>query len=310
MQTEGKKKVLGKGLSALISDSYVNLEKVEKGLSGGTTGEAGHPSREGDETVQTICIRDIVPNRDQPRQVMGEEGLAELADSIREQGVLQPVVVSRRNGREYELICGERRVRAAALAGLESVPAVVKEIASEKFLEWALIENIQREDLNPLEEALAFVRLMEERNVTQEEVAKKVGKNRSTVANTVRLLKLPKEVQDLVASGFLSEGHARALVPLFTPEHQRVLAQRIIKENLSVRQTEEMVQSYLAGKRPAKRARKLNPYVADLERKLEARFGTRVRIFHNKRNQGRIEIRYFSLEELDRILQNLAISAA
>lgn len=303
-----KKKALGKGLSALISDSYAKISKIEKDLEKEGAGSEAFVeySRIPEEGIKMIPIKDIVPNRDQPRLSLKEESLAELAESIKEQGVLQPVVLTKRE-REYELICGERRVRAATLAGLEKIPAVVKEIAGEKLLELALVENLQREDLNPLEEALAYTKLIEERRVTQDEVAKRVGKNRSSVANTVRLLRLPKEVQDLLANDLISSGHARALVSLPTPEHQRVIAQRIVKENLSVRQTEGIVQQALSGKRKAKRVRQLSPYIVDLERKLEAYFGTQVRVFHNKKNQGRVEIRYFSLDELDRILQALRI---
>ncbi len=307
MDGDNKKRVLGKGLGALITDAYVKANQLEKDLSQqevSVTPQEAVTSRDG---AKFIPIKDIVPNRDQPRLNIREESLAELVESIKEQGVLQPVIVMKKSATEYELICGERRLRAAALAGLEKIQAVVKEASSEKLLEMALVENIQREDLSPLEEALAYARLIEERNLTQDEVAKRVGKNRSTVANTVRLLRLPKDVQDLIANNLLSAGHARALVSLLTPEHQRVLAQRIVKESLSVRQTEEMVLGLNSGKKRAKRARQLNPHVADLERKLEMHFGTRVKIFNNKKNQGRIEIRYFSLDELDCVLQTMGI---
>lgn len=300
-----KKRVLGKGLEALITDTYVkpalNTEVVLNKINAVTLdGKAA-------DAVRLIPIKNIIPNRDQPRLIIKEDSLAELADSIREQGVLQPIIVTKKTAIDYELICGERRLRAAALAGLESIPAVVKEVAGDKMLELALVENIQREDLGPLEEATAYARLIEERGLTQDDVAKRVGKNRSTVANTVRLLRLPKEVQELIANGLISAGHARALVTLLTPEHQRVMAQRIVKEQLSVRQTEEMVLGLNSGKRRAKRARLLNPHVADLERKLEQRFKTRIKIYNNKKNQGRIEIRYFSLDELDSILQTMGI---
>jgi len=300
-----KKRVLGKGLEALITDTYVKpVQKSEVVLNKINTVSLEESGR---DAVKAIPIKNIVPNHDQPRLIIKEDSLAELADSIREQGVLQPIIVTKKTAIEYELICGERRLRAAALAGLENIPAVVKEVAGDKMLELALVENIQREDLGPLEEATAYARLIEERGLTQEDVAKRVGKNRSTVANTVRLLRLPKEVQDLIANDLISAGHARALVTLLTPEHQRVMAQRIVKEHLSVRQTEEIVLGLNSGKRRAKRARLLNPHVADLERKLEQRFRTRIKIYNNKKNQGRIEIRYFSLDELDSILQTMGI---
>lgn len=296
MEGDAKRRVLGRGLNALITTpahpmDISDLAEIKK-MSG--------------PGLLEIPIKDIIPNRDQPRLLMREEALAELAESIKEQGILEPVIVTKRNS-EYELICGERRVRAAALAGLDKIPAVVKEVADDKLLEMALVENIQREDLNPLEEAQAYLKFMETRNITQEEVAKRVGKNRASVANTIRLLKLPKEVQDLVVNQVITAGHARALISLVVPEHQRVLAQRIVKENLSVRQTEEIVQQLLTGKRRAKRARLQNSFVLDLESKLQTRLGTKVRVFNNKKNQGRIEIRYFSLDDLDRILEVLQI---
>lgn len=309
MEGDNKKRALGKGLGALITDAYVKANQLEKDLN---QQEAMVPIQEpvvtSRDAVKLISIKDIVPNRDQPRMTIREESLAELAESIKEQGVLQPVIVTKKNASEYEIICGERRVRAAALAGLEKIPALIKEAAEDKLLEMALVENIQREDLSPLEEALAYGRLIEERRLTQDEVAKRVGKNRSTVANMVRLLRLPKEIQDLIANNLLSAGHARALVSLLTPEHQRVLAQKIVKENLSVRQTEEIALGLNSGKKRARRARSLSPHVVDLERKLELHFGTRVKIFNNKKNQGRIEILYFSLDELDNILQTIGIT--
>lgn len=308
MDADNKKRSLGKGLGALITDAYVKAGQLDKDLNQAPTVTLSQETiTSSNDGIKLVAIKDIVPNPDQPRLTIREEGLTELADSIKEQGVLQPVIVTKKNAVEYELICGERRLRAAALAGLEKIPVVVKEAAGDKLLEMALVENIQREDLSPLEEALAYARLIEERGLTQDEVSKRVGKNRSTVANTVRLLRLPKDVQDLISKGLLSAGHARALITLLTPEHQRVLAQRIVKENLSVRQVEEMVLTMNSGKRPAKRARQLNPHVADLERKLELHFRTRVKIFNNKKNQGRIEIRYFSLDELDRVLQAIGI---
>lgn len=306
MEPEGKKRVLGRGLSALISGDFGKLEEVERKMAGEKAVVPENVLPAAEEKVFMIPIKDIVPNPDQPRQAIAEEALSELADSIREQGILQPVVVTMRNN-EYALVCGERRVRAAALAGLEKVPAVVKEVSSARLLEMALVENIQREDLNPLEEALAYAKLIEERMVTQEDLAKRVGKTRSTIANTVRLLRLPREIQEYVASSVLSEGHARALLALISPEHQRVLAARILKENLSVRQTEELAQGLLSGKKRARRARHLDAYVQDLERRLEQRLGTRVRVFHNKKNQGRVEIRYFSLDDLDRVLAAIGI---
>ncbi|HNV86677.1 MAG TPA: ParB/RepB/Spo0J family partition protein [Candidatus Omnitrophota bacterium] len=311
MEKEGKKRVLGKGLNALISSGY-SVESSGEGIAVLNKTETSiaekfsPPAAEGTQNIRMIPVSAILPNPEQPRIQFSDETLQELADSMKEQGVLQPVIVTQK-GNGYQLICGERRVRAANLAGMEKIPAVIKEVSPDKILEAALVENIQREDLNPIEEALAYGKLIEEQKLSQDDVAKRVGKNRSTVANSLRLLRLPREVQDLVGGDAISAGHARALVSLFSPEHQRAVAQKIARENLSVRQTEELVQNILAGKRPAKRTRRLDPHIEALERKLENRIGTRVRVFNNKKNQGRIEIKYFSLDELDRILEILQI---
>lgn len=295
------KRVLGKGLSSLIPDTYaVTFPSKERG-------EPAAPKVEG---FELIPISEIAPNPDQPRENFSPEGIEELAQSIREKGILQPVIVKKKETRPgeekpqpgYELVCGERRLKAALLSGLEKIPAIVKEVAQEELLEWALVENIQREDLNPLEESRAFERLLVERGLSQEELAKRVGKNRSTVTNAIRLLRLPEEVIGYLQEGRLSAGHARALLGLFTQEHQVELARRVVKETLSVRQVEELVQRS-AKKRRARLARRLTPEVADLETRLSRLFGVPVRIFASKEGrQGRIVIHYFSLDELDRIL--------
>ncbi|MBU9888329.1 MAG: ParB/RepB/Spo0J family partition protein [Candidatus Omnitrophica bacterium] len=255
-----------------------------------------------------IPITHVLPNEDQPRKSFHEETIAELADSIREKGILQPVIVKKAGDDTYRLICGERRFRAATACGLTEVPAIIKDIAPEDFLEWALIENIQREDLNPLEEAEAYQRLVEDRNCSQDDVAKRLGKNRSTVANTMRLLRLPEEVKRYLADGRLSAGHARALLGLLTPEHQRHMAKRIVEENLSVRQVEAIVGRSLAHKRKAKAARHLSAEIVDLETRLTHFLGTQVKIYPRKnQKEGRIEIQYFSLDDLDRALQKMGL---
>lgn len=290
---ELKKRALGKGLSALIPDSYSKI-MAEK--------PAGIQPLEGKIAgLQEINTTDIKSNPEQPRKRFSDVGIEELAQSIKEQGVLQPVIVKKAE-RGYELICGERRLRAAIHAGLKVIPAIVKDIASNKLLEWALVENIQREDLNAIEEAQAYLRLVEERGLSQEEVADRVGKNRATVANTIRLLRLPVEVLDELASGRLHAGHARALLALPSPEHQRQICKRIVEDKLSVRQVEEMVNRSIARKRRAKNARQLTPEILDLENKMTRRLGTQVKIFPRKNNQGRVEIQYYSLDDLDRLL--------
>lgn len=304
------KKVLGKGLSSLIPDSYaINVSKL-------TPTQSEVEGEKKVEGFELIPIADIALNPDQPRGAFSPEGIEELAESIRQKGVLQPVVVRKKkestdSGRSlYELICGERRLKAALLSGLEKIPAIVKEAAQGDLLEWALVENIQREDLNPLEEARAYERLIVERGLSQEEVAKRVGKNRTTVTNTVRLLRLPEEVLGYVKDGRFSAGHARALLGLFTGEQQIQLARRIIKENLSVRQVEEIV-SRSVRKRRARASRRLTPEVADLETRLSRLFGCPVRVFASKNSQkGRIVIPYFSLDELDRILAQIQLPSS
>ncbi len=310
------KKALGKGLSALIPDTYVRdqakaaaaaftgrpVETASKSAAVATPTAEALP-----QGLQLIEISRIKPNPDQPRQTFSEESIEELAGSIKEKGVLQPIIVSKKAD-DYVLICGERRLRAATKCGLGKIPAIIKDIAPQEFLEWGLIENIQREDLNPLEEAQAYQKLIEQNAMSQEAVAKRVGKNRVTVANMVRLLRLPEPVREMLAIGSLSSGHARALLGLLTPEHQRHLAKRIVQENLSVRQVEAIVGRSVAHRRNAKPARNLSPEIIDLESRLTRWFGTQVKIYPRKnKNQGRLELQYFSLDDLDRILEKAGV---
>jgi ParB family chromosome partitioning protein len=300
------KKALGRGLSALIPDTYINEIKAQQAAE---TSKTQSSSLETESAFQLIPLGNIRPNHDQPRREFSQAAIEELAASIKEKGVLQPVVVKKMGEDQYELICGERRFRASTLCGLKEIPAVVKDVAADDFLEWALIENIQREDLNPLEEAEAYRRLVEERMLSQDEIAKKVGKNRVTVANTLRLLRLPDEVKMLIENETLSEGHARALLGLMTPEHQRQLARRIVEDNLSVRQVEVIVNRSNAHKRKAKHARNLKPEIVDMEHRLTLHFGTQVKIYPRKNQaQGRIELHYYSLDDFDRILEKTGLS--
>lgn len=302
------KKALGRGLSALIPDTYANeiKEKVHA-LKPSTEAAVSSQLASG---FQMIPIAQIIPNQDQPRKEFSMEGIQELAASIKEKGILQPVVVKKIKDNQYMLICGERRFRASTLCGLQEIPAVIKDVATDEFLEWALIENIQRLDLNPLEEAEAYFRLAEERMLSQDEIAKRVGKDRSTVANMLRILRLPEEVRSLLVTGRLTAGHARAILGLLTPEHQRQMARRIMEEGLSVRQVEAIVNRSNAHKRKAKTARNLKPEIVDLENRLSQRFGTQVKLYPKKNQKsGRIEVWYFSLDDLDRILQISGIQA-
>lgn len=268
---------LGRGLSALIP---------------GASDETG--------LVEVPC-QSVAPNPRQPRQAFGEEALEAMARSIQEVGVLQPIVV-RRLDSGYELVAGERRLRAAKLAGLATVPAIIRTTDDAESLREALIENIHRLDLSPLEQAAAFQELQDDLGVTQEELAQRLGHSRSHVANTIRLLHLPPEVQRLVADGSLTAGHARALLSLEDPEAQTTLAVRIAGEGLSVRQTEDLVRSFVA--HPAARAeaapKPVDPKLLQIEEALADVLGTRVRI-HRARRKGRIVIDFGSKSDLDRI---------
>ncbi|MBI3306962.1 MAG: ParB/RepB/Spo0J family partition protein [Candidatus Omnitrophica bacterium] len=306
------KKALGKGLSALIPDSYLQPSKPEPITS---STEKKNAFSIPESAFQLIPIGDIRPNHDQPRQEFAPEAIEELAASIREKGVLQPVIVKKTGTEEgrnlYELVCGERRLRASLLCGLKEIPAIIKDIAQDDFLEWALIENIQRQDLNAVEEAQAYQKLMENRLFSQEEIAKRVGKNRVTVTNALRLLRLPEEVIEKIQTGQLTGGHARAILGLPSPEHQRQMARRIAEENLSVRQVEAIVTRSNAHRRKPKNARNLKPEIVDLEHRLVEHFGTQVKIYPRKNmKQGRLEIHYFSLDDLDRILEKIKLPKA
>ena len=269
------KTALGKGLEALIP---------EKG-----------------EEVIYLDIDRIFPGEQQPRKTFRDDPLKELAASIKEKGVIQPVIVSRVGDGTFRLVTGERRWRATALAGLKKIPALIKNVASRDSLEIALIENIQREDLNPIETAEAFSRLITDFNLTQEDLSDKVGKDRATIANYLRLLKLPEEIKPLIYNGSLSTGHAKAILAVDGKVNQLEVARKIIKKGLSVREAE--VLSRKISKPPKVKSNK-DPQISSLEEKLIKSLGTKVRIL-NKGKKGKIEIEYYSLDELDRLLEIL-----
>ncbi len=271
------KTALGKGLDALLP---------EKG-----------------EDVIKIDIERILPDEYQPRKIFKDEALKELSVSIQEKGVLQPIIVSRIGDGTFKLIAGERRWRAAALAGLKHIPALIKDVSSQDAIEIALIENIQREELNAIETAGAFNRLIKEFNLTQEELSRRVGKDRATIANYLRILKLPEEIKAFINSDNLSIGHAKALLTLENKQKQLTAAQEIIKKGLSVREAEVLCKKLSQPPKPKKEKIKL-PEVADLENRLKQSLGTKVKINH-KEKSGKIEIEYYSLEELDRLLEIL-----
>jgi ParB family chromosome partitioning protein len=300
---------LGRGLGALIPPPAETIQTEPGGLSSGG--------------ILEISITDIAPNPRQPRGAMPAETLAELADSIREHGVIQPIIVTRAQGAErafsvgaapirYQIIAGERRWRAAGLAGLSSVPAIIKEATPEQFLELALVENIQRADLNPLEEAEAFRALMADFGLSQGEVAEKVGKSRVAVANTLRLLRLPDPVKALLAEGVLSEGHARALLALPEDDLIIVTAEQVVARELTVRETEDLVRRLLdAGAATASRQRAPEAnddpdllHTRHLEEGFRSALGTKVALTRGRRG-GRLIISFYSEEELQAIYDRI-----
>lgn len=277
-----KKSVLGRGLGTLLADA----EKV-----GNTSMNA----------IQEIAIEQIVPNPNQPRTTFDDDALAELAQSIKELGIVQPLTV-RKLGGQYQIIAGERRYRAAKLAGLSEVPAYIRAVDDEQVLELALVENIQREDLDPIEIAISYQRLMEECNLTQELLSDRVGKKRATVANYLRLLKLPAEIQLGLREHLLQMGHARALLSISDYDTQVIIYDRILREGLSVRKVEELVKQVDARKRPVvAKSKKANDYQA-LESHLENHFHTKVQLQRSKNGKGKITISFASDTDLERII--------
>ena len=282
------KKGLGKGLGALFNTDEV----IDNVLDGGA--------------VLECKISEIEPNRNQPRRKFDEEKLEALAESIKEYGVLQPIVVKKLETGFYQIIAGERRFRASKMAGLKKIPIIIKESDVRETMEIALIENLQREDLNPMEEAEGFSELMEKFNLTQDEVAQKVGRSRPAVANSLRLLNLPKALKKMVTDKELSSGHARALLALSDENMQKKLAERAILEDLSVRQVEAIVSAMTKEKpKKVKSAKEMETerYLLSLEEKLSSVFGTKVKIHHKNKNKGKIEIEYYSNDDFDRIMK-------
>ena len=294
----GLGKGLGKGLDALIPESsarknaktevekQVVIEKVIK-----------------KEEVM-VKISEVEPNRNQPRKNFDEDALLELSESIKQFGIIQPLVVQKRKD-YYEIIAGERRWRAAKMAGLKEVPVIIKDYTDQEIVEISLIENIQREDLNPIEEAQAFKRLLTEFHLKQDEVAEKVSKSRTAVTNSMRLLKLDERVQQMVIDDMLSTGHARALLATDDKEQQYSLPNKIFEEKMSVREVEHMMQALQKPKTEKKRKEEVpNKFIyEDVEEKLKNILGTKVSVNHKKNNKGKIEIEYYSNEELERLLE-------
>jgi ParB family chromosome partitioning protein len=295
------KKGLGKGLDSLITD------KVSP--KSGKAETSGKPTSEHAADAVMMDIGKVEPNRDQPRKKFDEDALLELAESIKQFGVLQPLLVQERDD-YYEIIAGERRWRAAKLAGVKQIPVIIKKLSEQEIMEISLIENIQREDLNPIEEALAYKRLLTEFNLKQDEVAERVSKSRTAVTNAMRLLKLSDQVQQMVIDEMLSTGHARALLGIEDPEKQYTIAQKIFDEKLSVRDTEKLVKNLQNEKKnkPEEKEQidpKLEAIYHDLEEQMKNILGTKVCINHKDAKKGKLEIEYYSQDELDRIIDLL-----
>lgn len=289
-----KKFGLGKGLNALIpEDTILNTLDIKA--------EKAHNDREKDSIL--IDINLVKSNEEQPRKTFDDEKILELAESIRSNGIIQPLVLKKVDN-EYIIVAGERRWRAAKSIGLKEVPAVVMNLTEKQILEISLIENIQREDLNSIEEALAYKRLINDFNLTQEELSKRIGKSRVTITNTLRLLNLSEDVQQYIIEGVISEGHGRALLGITDSKVQCELAQSVIDDKLSVRELEVLIRKLKTSptRSKSKSSNEINPYYKDVTYKLENYFGTKVNIT-NKNNKGKIEIEYYSEEDLQRILE-------
>ena len=294
-----KRSGLGKGLDSLIPDKAVNKSA--------TTGKKEEKSEKkvNKSGEQLVPINQVEPNREQPRKEFDEDALLELAESIKQYGILQPLIVQKRKD-YYEIIAGERRWRAAKKAGLKEVPVIIREYTDQQVVEISLIENIQRENLNPIEEAMAFKKLLEEFNLKQDEVAERVSKSRTAVTNSMRLLKLSEKVQQMIVDEMITTGHARALLALDDEEQQYILANKIFDEKLSVRETEKLVKALKNPKKEdtTKEVEDKNSFIyADIEDKMKSVIGTKVNIHQKKSGKGKIEIEYYSQDELERIFE-------
>ena len=303
----GKKSGLGRGLDALFpgktvqrSPKTVKPVKEEKKVAVDTKKSSQQETSNGERMMKISMIE---PNREQPRKKFDEDALQELSESIKQYGILQPLLVSDKKD-YYEIVAGERRWRAAKMAGLKEVPVVVKEFSTQEIVEISLIENIQREDLNPVEEAMAYKRLIDEFHLKQDEIAERVSKSRTAVTNSMRLLKLDSRVQQMMVDEMISAGHARAILAISDPEQQYNAAMKVFDEKLSVRETEKLVKSILTPtkKKPVVSNPTEDAIYESLEEKMKGITGTRVFIHRKKNNKGKIEIEYYSRDDLDRII--------
>ena len=282
------KKGLGRGLSSLLPDNDVIEEKEDI------------------KDVSEMKLTLIEPNKNQPRKSFDKEKLEELSESIKNNGLIQPIIIKPKNNGRYLIVAGERRFRAAKKAGLSTVPVIIRDYTDEQVAQIALIENLQREDLNPIEEAMGYKKLMDEFLLTQEMISEKIGKSRSAIANTLRLLSLDDDIKKLVEAGKLSSGHARAVLSVEDKELRLLLANKIIEENLNVRQAEALAKT-IAKEKPQKKAKKKNAYDIEIEgimNRMTSMLGTKVNIHHTKK-KGKIEIEYYGNADLERILSLL-----
>ncbi|MBQ7371764.1 MAG: ParB/RepB/Spo0J family partition protein [Lachnospiraceae bacterium] len=328
-----KKKGLGRGLDALFPEKQKNTESTESASQKDIKSEENvkdkkeasekHETKEKSKAASKkeeqespssssevmVKISKVSPNREQPRKRFDEDALVELSESIKQYGIIQPILVSNKKDYKgenyYEIIAGERRWRAARMAGLKEVPVIIKEFSDQEIVEISLIENIQREDLNPIEEAQAYKRLMDEYHLKQDEVAEKVSRSRTAVANSTRLLKLDERVQDMLINDMISAGHARALLAIVNPDMQYEIAMKLFDEKLSVRETEILVKRLTEpskSKKPVTKSTTDDAIYESLEEKLKGIVGTKVFIRRKRNHKGKIEIEYYSQDELERIL--------
>jgi ParB family chromosome partitioning protein len=304
-----KPRHLGRGLQSLLGPIMSHSEEAEQLLPGQVSISNFPPDKELRDSLQEISVDAISANPYQARTVWNEQELADLAASVRANGIIQPIIV-RRAGAGYQLIAGERRFRAAKLASLTTIPALVRRASDEQLHEWALVENIQRVDLNPIERARAYQDYLSTFSLTQAEAAERLGEGRSVIANYLRLLDLPQEIKDMLDGGQLSMGHARAILALPTDELRRKLANRAMAGRLSVREVERLVRRYLAGtSQPRPEGRSKPPHVLDIEKKLASQLGTKVSIETRKNGQrGRIIIEFYSLDEFDGMMERLGLA--
>ena len=294
------KRGLGKGLDSLIPTNVM----MESEVKHATVSTASSPE-EGKDGTLMVKLSKVEPNREQPRKNFDEDSLHELAESLKQFGMLQPILVQNR-GDYYEIIAGERRWRAAKIAGLKEVPVIVRELTDQEIVEISLIENIQREDLNPIEEAQAYKRLLTEFHLKQDEVAERVSKSRTAVTNSMRLLKLCDEVQKMVVDDMISTGHARALISIEDPEEQYLIAQKIFDEKLSVREVEKLVKDLHKPPKPPKEENKtLQAIYQEISERLKQSLSTKVSVSAKQNGAGKIEIEFYNHEDLERLLERI-----